>query len=133
MPIAIGWHNKWYSWCCMQLLASSSAGQRTSHPLCTGATGRRGLLIQVATYMHVIPNLALQEVGSKQSLAIHCCTFVLTYEALDEPPQRLAAAAAALDMPPQGFVALQHGSSMQSGTASSSDCKLLIQDVFKVS
>ena len=67
----------------------------------------------------------VQDVRSKQSLGIHCCTFCLTDEAMDEPPQRLAAATAAQGMAPQEFVAIQHGSLITSGTADGSDCKLL--------
>ena len=67
----------------------------------------------------------MQDVKSKQSLAIHCCTFCLTDEAMDEPPQRLTAATAAQSMPAQEFVAIQHGTRITSGTADGSDCRLL--------
>ena len=67
----------------------------------------------------------MQEVKSKQTLGIHCCTFCLTDEAMDEPPRRLAAATAAQGMPSQEFVAIQHGSCMVSGTPNGTDCKLL--------
>lgn len=50
-----------------------------------------------------------QDVGAAASIAVHCCTWSLTDEPLDEPPLRLAAAAAAAGLQPSAFVALKHG------------------------
>ncbi len=49
------------------------------------------------------------DVRSKASIAVHCCTWSLTDEALDEPPRVLAAAAADAGLASGEFVALQHG------------------------
>lgn len=49
------------------------------------------------------------DVRSKASIAVHCCTWSLTDEALDEPPRRLAEAAAAAGLGAHEFVALAHG------------------------
>ena len=51
----------------------------------------------------------MQEVLAKQSIGIHCCTFSLTDEALDEPPAALRREAAAAGLPEGAFVTLQHG------------------------
>ena len=51
----------------------------------------------------------LQEVRSRLSIGIHCCTFSLTDEALDEPPRELRKHAAAAGLLPGSFVTLQHG------------------------
>ena len=48
--------------------------------------------------------------GSKKSVGIHCATFCLTDEAMDEPPKLLAKEAAAAKLSPAQFVVLQHGS-----------------------
>lgn len=48
-----------------------------------------------------------------QSIGIHCCTFSLTDEALDEPPQFLAKEADAAQLPTGSFVTLQHGAVLQ--------------------
>ena len=61
---------------------------------------------------HLDPEEAVQvhqDVASKASIAVHCCTWSLTDEPLDEPPLRLAAAAAAAGLRPDAFVALKHG------------------------
>ena len=61
---------------------------------------------------HVDPEEALRihtEVGSRRSISIHCCTFCLTDEELDEPPRRLEEALAAQGLPGSAFVTLRHG------------------------
>lgn len=61
---------------------------------------------------HLDPEEAVQvhqDVGAKASIAVHCCTWSLTDEPMDEPPVRLAAAAAAAGLQPSAFVALKHG------------------------
>jgi N-acyl-phosphatidylethanolamine-hydrolysing phospholipase D len=62
--------------------------------------------------MHVNPAEAVrihQDVGSRQSVAMHWGTFRLTEEPLDEPPKALAKALAAANIPPEQFWVLQHG------------------------
>lgn len=53
--------------------------------------------------------MGLQEVRSARSIGIHCCTFSLTDEALDEPPKVLLEEAAAAGLPKGSFITLQHG------------------------
>lgn len=55
----------------------------------------------------------MQDVKSKRSFGIHCCTFNLTDESLDEPPQLLIKAVEAAELPPDAFVTLQHGAMLQ--------------------
>jgi len=50
-----------------------------------------------------------RDVKSKRSLAIHCCTWQLTDEALDEPPRLLAEELANTKGDPGEFITLQHG------------------------
>ncbi len=50
-----------------------------------------------------------RDLGSRQSVAIHWGTFLLTGEHIFEPPKKLAAAVAAKGLPPDSFVALGHG------------------------
>lgn len=52
-----------------------------------------------------------------QSIGIHCCTFCLTDEALDEPPQLLVKEAAAAKLPPGSFLTLQHGACLQTAAS----------------
>ena len=49
------------------------------------------------------------DVHSLRSVAMHCCTFALTDEALDEPPQLLREEVAKAGLPPESFVTLRHG------------------------
>jgi N-acyl-phosphatidylethanolamine-hydrolysing phospholipase D len=55
------------------------------------------------------------DVRSARSVAVHCCTWSLTDEALDEPPVVLAAAAAEAGLAPDAFVTLQHGATLAVG------------------
>jgi N-acyl-phosphatidylethanolamine-hydrolysing phospholipase D len=57
----------------------------------------------------------VQEVQARHSIAIHCCTFSLTDEALDEPPQLLRQALKDAGLPPDTFLTLQHGGLIQVG------------------
>mmetsp|Transcript_37707 Transcript_37707/g.95348 ORF Transcript_37707/g.95348 Transcript_37707/m.95348 type:complete len:471 (-) Transcript_37707:601-2013(-) len=50
-----------------------------------------------------------RDVRSRRSIAIHCATFCLTEEPLDEPQRRLAEALAATKGDPAEFVTLRHG------------------------
>ncbi|KIZ07365.1 N-acyl phosphatidylethanolamine phospholipase D [Monoraphidium neglectum] len=64
---------------------------------------------------HVGPDEAVtihRDVRSRRSIAIHCCTFHLTLEPLDEPPALLAREAAARGLADDEFVCLQHGAMM---------------------
>ncbi|CAL8463129.1 g2663 [Coccomyxa elongata] len=65
---------------------------------------------------HINPQEAVQihqDVRSMQSIGIHCCTFCLTDEALDEPPQLLVREAAAAKLSHGSFVTLQHGACLK--------------------
>ncbi len=61
---------------------------------------------------HVNPEESVQihkDIGSKKSVAIHWGTFILTDEALNEPPKRLAAALQENQISAEDFLVLQHG------------------------
>lgn len=61
---------------------------------------------------HVDPAEAVQihcDVRSQRSVGMHCCTFALTDEALDEPPQLLREEAEKSGLPSGSFVTLRHG------------------------
>eukprot|EP00210_Caulerpa_lentillifera_P007654 g7306.t3 len=63
-------------------------------------------------YQHVNPEEAVQihqEVKSKRSLAIHCCTFPLTLEPMDEPPQLLLHHLMEKGIPKEEFLTIAHG------------------------
>lgn len=71
---------------------------------------------------HVEPVEAIQihqDARSKRSISIHCCTFNLTEEPLDEPPKLLIKAAKAAGLSQDDFVTLQHGAMLQ--TANGAD------------
>lgn len=71
---------------------------------------------------HVNPAEAVQihqDVKSQRSFGIHCCTFNLTDEPLDEPPKLLAKEAHAVGLSKKAFVTLQHGGMLQ--TANGTD------------
>ena len=64
---------------------------------------------------HMSPEEAVQvheDVGARQSVAMHWGTFVLTDEPLDEPPRRLAEALVEHGIPEDRFQALRHGRSI---------------------
>lgn len=50
---------------------------------------------------------------ARTSVAIHCCTFLLADEALDEPPRALTASLRAAGLPGDSFITLQHGALLQ--------------------
>jgi len=61
---------------------------------------------------HLDPHEAVQvhtDVRSRRSIAVHCCTWSLTDEALDEPPVELAKAAQRAGLAAEAFTAMQHG------------------------
>jgi hypothetical protein len=68
----------------------------------------------------------VQDVQSKQSIGIHCCTFPLTDEAMDEPPKLLAKEAAAAGLSPGAFVTLQHGALLQTADGRARNQPLLL-------
>ena len=51
----------------------------------------------------------VQDVKSRRSMGIHCCTFRLTDEPLDEPVRLLKAATEAAALERDEFVVMQHG------------------------
>jgi L-ascorbate metabolism protein UlaG (beta-lactamase superfamily) len=62
--------------------------------------------------IHLNPEEAVQahiDLGATASVAIHWGTFPMTDEPLTEPPQRLAAALTAAEIPPERFFMLTHG------------------------
>ena len=62
--------------------------------------------------MHVDPDEAVKihlDLHARQSVAMHWGTFVLTDEALDEPPQRLARALTDANLSAQDFWVMRHG------------------------
>ncbi|GBF91566.1 N-acyl-phosphatidylethanolamine-hydrolyzing phospholipase D [Raphidocelis subcapitata] len=64
---------------------------------------------------HVGPREAVaihRAVRARRSIGVHCCTFHLTLEPLDEPPALLASEAAAAGLAPDEFVVLQHGATI---------------------
>ena len=62
---------------------------------------------------HVLCIYCLQDVQSKRSFGIHCCTFTLSAEPLDEPPKLLEKAKRAAGLSHEAFVTLQHGGMLQ--------------------
>ena len=62
--------------------------------------------------LYITPE-SVQDAQSKRSFAIHCCTFNLTDEPLDEPPKVLEQAKLAAGLPDDAFVTLQHGGLLQ--------------------
>jgi len=70
--------------------------------------------------VHVDPYGAVrihQDVGARQSVAMHWGGFRLTTEPLDEPPRLLAAAVAAAGLPESAFRTLRHGETLRLGGA----------------
>ncbi|MDF1822083.1 MAG: MBL fold metallo-hydrolase [Alcanivoracaceae bacterium] len=62
--------------------------------------------------VHVAPEEAVrihQDIGARQSVAMHWGTFVLTDEPMDEPPRRLHQALAEAQLHESAFVVMQHG------------------------
>jgi L-ascorbate metabolism protein UlaG (beta-lactamase superfamily) len=61
---------------------------------------------------HINPEEAVQahtELRSKQSVAMHWGTFMLTDEPLDEPPAKLKKALQEMGVPESEFIILKHG------------------------
>jgi hypothetical protein len=54
-----------------------------------------------------------QDVKSKRSIGIHCCTMTISIEPLDEAPKVLEKEKQAAGIPEDGFVTLQHGGMLQ--------------------
>lgn len=65
---------------------------------------------------HVNPEEAIQmhrDLKARVSVSIHCCTFNLTTEALDEPPKVLQQEMQRQGVQEGEFVTLQHGAMVQ--------------------
>ena len=61
---------------------------------------------------HIDPAEAVQvhlDVQSRRSVGMHCCTFCLTDEAMDEPPALLRQHVKEAALPSDSFVTLRHG------------------------
>lgn len=67
-----------------------------------------------------------QEVKPKKSLGIHCCTFCLTNEPLDEPPRLLRLAAKRQGLAADEFVVVQHGMTISSAEQTAKSKLLLL-------
>lgn len=52
---------------------------------------------------------AFRRIGAKTALGVHWGTFQLTFEAIDDPPRRLAAALKAAQIPANRFVTTEVG------------------------
>ena len=68
---------------------------------------------------HLDPHEAVAvyaDVRARAALPVHCCTWSLTDEPLDEPPRVLAAAAAAAGLVPTDFAYQQHGATRAYGS-----------------
>ena len=64
---------------------------------------------------HQNPEEAVQcmlDLNAKRALATHWGTFQLTFEEMDEPPRRLAAARAEAGLGEEDFVAMEHGETL---------------------
>jgi N-acyl-phosphatidylethanolamine-hydrolysing phospholipase D len=55
----------------------------------------------------------VQDVRALNSVAIHCSTFSLADEPLDEPPMLLAKSVREARLPADAFITLQHGGLVQ--------------------
>jgi len=65
---------------------------------------------------HIGPEEAVAvhvEVQARASIAVHCCTWCLTREPLDEPPRLLRRELARRGLSPSEFVTLQHGAGVR--------------------
>ncbi|KAL3133187.1 hypothetical protein ABBQ38_007077 [Trebouxia sp. C0009 RCD-2024] len=72
--------------------------------------------------IHVNPADAVQihqDVKSKRSIGIHCCTMTISMEPLDEAPKVLEVEKHAAAIPKDAFITLQHGAMLQ--TANGTD------------
>ena len=54
-----------------------------------------------------------QDVMSKRSIGIHCCTMTISIEPLDEAPKVLEKEKQAAGIPEDDFITLQHGGMLQ--------------------
>jgi L-ascorbate metabolism protein UlaG (beta-lactamase superfamily) len=66
--------------------------------------------------MHLNPEQAVrihQDVHARYSVAMHWGTFILSDEALDEPPKRLESARNNAGIPPGEFFAMKHGETLK--------------------
>lgn len=68
--------------------------------------------VLLCALQHIDPEEAVQihkDVRSKRSVGMHCCTFSLTDEAMDEPPRLLKEHAAKAGLSPESFIVMRHG------------------------
>lgn len=78
---------------------------------------------------HVDTEEAVQihaDVRSRRSVAIHCATFCLTDEPMDEPVKRLPREAAAAGLAPDAFVTLRHGATLATAGGVTLNAPLLL-------
>jgi hypothetical protein len=74
--------------------------------------GHRFEVVRPVQIMHVNPEEAVkihQDLGARYSVAMHWGTFLLSDEALDEPPHRLASARRAAGISGHQFFLMKHG------------------------
>lgn len=76
-----------------------------------GAQSKSRAIVPASHFLQgqYMSRLPLQDVQSKRSLGIHCCTFAMTDEPLDEPPKRVRAASRAEGLADDEFIVMQHG------------------------
>lgn len=68
---------------------------------------------------HLLASIGGQDVKSKRSIGIHCCTMTISMEPLDEAPKVLEVEKHAAAIPKDAFITLQHGAMLQ--TANGTD------------
>lgn len=92
----------------LNVLTDPVLSDRASLCFCIPIGIRRWFMAPV----HVAPEEAVrihQEIGARQSIAMHCGTFVLTDEPMDEPPRRLRQALEERGINESAFRVMQHG------------------------
>jgi hypothetical protein len=62
---------------------------------------------------HINILYSAQDVKSKRSIGIHCCTMTISIEPLDEAPKVLEKEKQAAGIAKDGFITLQHGGMLQ--------------------
>lgn len=67
-----------------------------------------------------------QDVRSKRSISIHCCTMTISIEPLDEAPMVLEAEKRAAGIPEDAFITLRHGAMLQTANGSDLNKPLLM-------
>ena len=67
-----------------------------------------------------------QDIRSQRSLGMHCCTFRLTNEPLNEPVRLLKAAVKAAGLQNEDFIVMQHGGLLATAAGQDSAVPLLL-------